>query len=178
MALRTLHKLVYPVLVGLMLGLLQTGLFFQLTSTLSSGFGTYLMITLCWLTGSAVGVLGGEKFPLRTVPLLILAFVAYGCCGLLLAHFPFATGLWPVYGLLVAVIGTFPGLFFARMASAYRARTLFLLENNGFIAGLVAGTFLSLVAGRAALWVTPVFIGLVICLLREPGQEHRMTRAA
>ncbi len=95
MAMKTVNKLVYPSLVGLMLGLLQTGLFFQLTSTLSSGFGTYLMITLCWLVGSALGVLGGEKLPLRMVPLLMLAFAAYGLCGLLLAHFPFETGLWP-----------------------------------------------------------------------------------
>ncbi len=170
MALKTLNKLAYPTLVGLMLGLLQTGLFFQLTSTLSSGFGTYLLITLCWLIGSAFGVLGGEKLPLRMVPLLVLAFAAYGLCGLLLARFPFETGLWPIYAMLVVLIGTFPGLFFARMAPAYRARTLFLLENNGFIAGLITGTLLSLVAGRTALWAAPVLIGLAVCVLREPGE--------
>ena len=107
MAMKTLNKLAYPTLVGLMLGLLQTGLFFQLTSTLSSGFGTYLMITLCWLTGSALGVLGGEKFALRIVPLLILAFTSYGLCGLLLSFFPFETGLWPFYAVLVALIRGF-----------------------------------------------------------------------
>src|SRR6185436_6702564 len=47
---------VYPSLVGILLGLLQTGLFFQLTFTLSSSFRTFLMITVCWLLGSAVGI--------------------------------------------------------------------------------------------------------------------------
>ena len=48
----------YPVGVGLLLGLLQTGLLLQLSFTLSSGFGTYLLLTVCWLTGGALGVLG------------------------------------------------------------------------------------------------------------------------
>jgi hypothetical protein len=168
MALAIVKKVIYPILVGLMLGLLQTGLFFQLTSTLSSGFGTYLMITLCWLVGSALGVLGGAKFPLKMAPLLLVAFASYGVCGLLLSRFPFETGLWPVYGVLVALIGTYPGLFFASMSSAYRARSLFLLENNGFILGLVAGTLLLLLAGRTALWITPALVGLAVLLLRAP----------
>ncbi len=172
MALNTLKKPAYPILVGLMLGLLQTGLFFQLTSTLSSGFGTYLMITLCWLTGSAFGVTFGARFAPRTAYLLVLALGSYGLCGFLLSHLPFETGFWPVYAVLVALIGTYPGLFFSRMASVYRARTLFLLENNGFIVGLVAGTILLMLVGRAALWITPVTIGVLIVLVREPVPDR------
>lgn len=171
MALVRIKKVIYPVLVGLMLGLLQTGLFFQLTSTLSSGFGTYLMITLCWLVGSALGVLGLAKFPLKMASLLLVAFASYALCGILLSRFPFETGLWPVYGVLVAVMGTYPGLFFANMASSYRARSLFLLENNGFILGLVAGTLLLLLVGRAALWITPALVGLAVLLLSEQGKR-------
>ena len=55
----------YPALVGLLLGLLQTGLFFQLSFTMSSSIVTFLMVTLCWLLGSAVGVyfLGKTRRP-------------------------------------------------------------------------------------------------------------------
>ena len=172
MALSTLKKPAYPILVGLMLGLLQTGLFFQLTTTLSSGFGTYLMITLCWLMGSALGVTYGPKFAPRTTYLLVLALASYGLCGVLLSRLPFETGFWPVYAVLVALIGTYPGLFFARMASVYHTRTLFLLENNGFIVGLVAGTILLMLVGRVALWITPTVIGVLIYLVREPASDR------
>jgi hypothetical protein len=171
MALNTFKRPLYPVLVGTMLGLLQTGLYFQLTSTLSSGFGTYLMVTLCWLMGSALSVSFGGRISVRTDLLLILALLSYGCCGLLLSQVPFETQLWPFYAALVVIIGTYPGLFFARMASRYRARSLFLLENNGFIIGLVAGTILVMLGGRMTLWVTPVAVALTILLLREPLPE-------
>ncbi len=168
MALSTVKKTAYPILVGLMLGLLQVGLFFQLTSMLSSGFGTYLMITLCWLIGSAAGVTFGAKVTPRMTYLLVLALASYAICGFLLARLPFETEVWPAYAALVALIGTYPGLFFARMASVYRARTLFLLENNGFIIGMVTGTLLLMLVGRVALWIMPVVIGVTLCLLREP----------
>jgi hypothetical protein len=173
MALDTLKRPLYPVLVGAMLGLLQTGLYFQLTSTLSSGFGTYLMVTLCWLIGSAISVSLGGQFSIRSEFLLLLALLSYGCCGLLLSQMPFETQLWPLYAALVVIIGLYPGLFFARMASTYRARSLFLLENNGFIIGLVAGTILLMLGGRMTLWVTPVTVALAILLLREPLPEPR-----
>jgi hypothetical protein len=154
-----------------MLGLLQTGLYFQLTSTLSSGFGTYLMVTLCWLLGSALSVSFGAKFSMRTEVLLVFALLSYGCCGVLLSQMPFETQLWPFYAVLVVFIGTYPGLFFARMAAAYQARRLFLLENNGFIVGLVSGTILLMLGGQMTLWVTPVVVALAILVLREPLPE-------
>jgi hypothetical protein len=172
MALSTVKMTVYPIMVGLMLGLLQVGLFFQLTSMLSSGFGTYLMITLCWLIGSAVGVTFGARIAPRTTYLLVLALASYGLCGFLLSRLPFETESWPAYAVLVALIGTYPGLFFARMASVYRARTLFLLENNGFIIGMVTGTLLLMLVGRVALWIAPVAVGVTLCLLREPTADR------
>lgn len=174
MAMTSFKKMLYPLLVGLLLGWLQTGLFFQFTATFSSGFATYLMITLCWLAGSALGVSYGEKLALRTNMLLILALCSYWLCAVLLLNAPFDTGLWPLYAGLVILIGVFPGLFFARMAPFYRARSLFLLENNGFIVGLLTGTLLLLLLGRAALWLIPAALALSLIVLREPFNEPLM----
>ena len=46
----------YPALVGLLLGLLQTGLYFQLSFALSSSIRTFLLVTVCWLVGSVIGI--------------------------------------------------------------------------------------------------------------------------
>jgi hypothetical protein len=159
-----LPRLIYPLLVGLLLGLLQTGLFFQLTFTLSSGFGTYLLVTLCWLIGGALGVYSMARLKIATGVFLLLALVAFGVCGALLELMPFNTTIWPVYGLLVGLAGLYPGVFFARMAPLYLARTLFLWENNGFILGLVIGTLLFMVAGRLALWLAPLLVAVVLTL--------------
>src|SRR5215475_9724531 len=105
-------KRIFPSLVGLLLGLLQTGLFFQLTFTLSSTFGTFLLVTLCWLLGSAVGVYLLAKWALPTWGFLGLALLAYGACALLLAAAPFNTTLWPLYAALVMLSGFYPGVFF------------------------------------------------------------------
>ncbi len=169
------RRFLYPTLVGLMLGLLQTGLFFQLTSTFSSAIGTYLMVTLCWLIGSALGVTYGSRLSLPAAILLPLALLSYGICGLVLFNAPFRTELWPLYAALVVIIGLYPGLFFARMVPVYRARSLFFLENNGFIAGLICGTLLILTINRLALWVAPVIVMVVLYVIREPraGQNFQ-----
>jgi hypothetical protein len=152
----------YPVLVGLLLGLLQTGLFFQLSFTLSSSFGTFLLVTLCWLMGSAVGVLLLARTPHPTLVFLGVALLAYGAVAGLLAAAPFVTSLWPLYGLLVLLTGFYPGVFFARSAPLYSARTLFARENNGFIAGLVVGTILFMLMGRIVLYILPLMVAVLV----------------
>jgi hypothetical protein len=154
-------KAIYPCLVGLLLGLLQTGLFFQLSFTLSSSFGTFLLVTLCWLVGSAIGVFYLAHLPLPTVLFLALAFLAYSLVALLLAA-PFVTTLWPVYGVLVLLTGFYPGVFFARYAPLYRAQTLFARENNGFIMGMVLGTVLFMLVGRIVLYLLPLGMALIV----------------
>jgi len=153
----------YPVLVGVLLGLLQTGLFLQLSSTLSSGFNTFLLVTLSWLLGSAFGVYYAARiFPFQTSAFLALTLVAYAGCGILLLIAPFNARLWPVYAALILLSGVYPGVFFARMSAAYRARVLFFRENNGFIAGLIAATILFMLVGRVALWVGPLIAASVV----------------
>jgi hypothetical protein len=155
----------YPSLVGLLLGLVQTGLFLQLAFTLSSSIGTFLLVTLCWLLGSALGVLYAAKLRWTMDIFLWLALAAYAMCAFILNLVPFDTRLWPFYGLLIVVSGLYPGVFFARMAPVYQARTLFLLENNGFIVGLVLGTLLFMLVGRIALWIVPLLLAGVVYAL-------------
>ncbi|MBI5667039.1 MAG: hypothetical protein HZC41_03455 [Chloroflexi bacterium] len=158
----------YPVLVGLLLGLLQTGLFFQLTFTLSSSIGTFLLVTVCWLAGSALGVALLARWPLPTWVFLVVALLAYGIVGAALLAQPFNTALWPVYAGLIVLTGLYAGVFFARMSRLYRARDLFLRENNGFILGIVVATLLFLLVGRPALWWLPPLAAGVLLALREP----------
>jgi hypothetical protein len=163
---------IYPALVGLLLGTLQTGLYFQLTFTLSSGFGTYLMVTLCWLTGSMIGILWVARQRISTQAVLMLAGGAYGLCSLLLLIMPFNTALVPVYAVLIVLIGLYPGVFFARTSSLYRVGILFFRENNGFIVGLAVGTLLFMILGRPALWFPPLLlIAYLAVSSRLPGRS-------
>jgi hypothetical protein len=149
---------IYPSLVGLLLGLLQTGLFFQLSFTLSSSYRTFLMITVCWLFGSVIGLrlAKAANWPLNNI--LALALVAYFACVVLLAVAPFQTQIWPLYAGLIGLMGLYPGVFFTRLSGYYSARTLFFRENNGFILGLISGTLMFLLLGRSVLWTLPILV--------------------
>ena len=155
---------VFPSLVGILLGLIQTGLFFQLTFTLSSSFRTFLMITVCWLLGSAIGIRIAGQVQLHLNHFLLLGLLAYFTCLVVLGAAPFNTQLWPVYAFLVLLSGLYPGVFFVRLSEYYAARQLFFRENNGFIVGLVSATLLFLILGRAALWGMPMLIAAAVML--------------
>lgn len=162
---------IYPFLAGMLPGTLQTGLFFQLSFTLSSSFSTFLMVTLCWLIGSAIGVSLANRIPTGSKVFAGLALLTYFVCGLLVRSAPYDTRLVPVYAVLVTLTGFYPGIFFARMGSVYTAQKLFFRENNGFIVGLVSGTVLFLLFGRGILWLLPLILTVVILVLPEPGSS-------
>ena len=162
---------IYPSTVGLLLGLLQTGLFFQLTFTLTSSFGTFLMVTLCWLLGSALGVLYAARLSIHVSLFLALALTAYFACVILLGLMPFNTGLWPLYAVLIVLSGIYPGVFFARSSRYYRVGDLFFRETNGFILGLVLGTFAFMLQGRVVLWALPVMVAGLIFIIGGSVRE-------
>jgi hypothetical protein len=159
----------YPVFVGLLLGLMQTGLFFQLSFTLSSGFGTYLMITLAWLVGSAIGTAFLAQKPLKLFLLIMLG--GYGAVNLLLIWLPFRTGWWWIYALIIVLIGLYPGVFFGRMGRYYPAKVLFFRENNGFFTGIIIGTLLFMLYGRVILWGLPVLLAFLLMMIPEKVWE-------
>ena len=153
---------IYPSLVGLLLGFLQTGLYFQLSFTLSSSFTTFLMVILCWLIGSVLGVRVLQGMRLRLNGFLLLTLLAFFACAVLLNAVPFNTQLWPLYAILIIVMGFYPGVFFARLGEHYSARDLFFRENNGFILGLISSTLLFLLLGRSALWLMPILMAALV----------------
>jgi hypothetical protein len=159
---------IYPSLVGLLLGLLQTGLYFQLSFTLSSSFATFLLITVCWLLGSVTGTLLAQKVRMGLNGFLLLGLLTYYACALLLQAAPFNTQFWVVYAALILLSGIYPGVFFVRLGAYYSAGELFFKENNGFILGLIAGTLLFMIVGRSVLWLLPVLVAalLVLCSRR------------
>ncbi len=163
---RPISRIPHLLLVGMLLGVLQTGLFFQLSFTLSSTFGTFLLITLCWLAGSALGVMGVARATIATEVWLLLALVAYAISLLLAQAAPFNTALWPLYGALIVLGGLYPGVFFARYSRHSRAGTMLLWENNGFIIGLVGLTLLFMLLGRGVLWLSPALLALLVLFTR------------
>ena len=169
---------IYPSLVGLLLGSLQTGLYFQLSFTLSSSFRTFLLVTVCWLIGSVIGIGIAKQARLPLNSLLVLAIAMYFACAALLGTAPFNTELWPVYALFIVVSGLYPGVFFVRLNQYYRAQILFFRENNGFIAGIVIGTLLFLVAGRPALWFIPLLLaGMVFACSQHLASSDRVVKS-
>jgi len=169
---------IYPSVVGILLGSLQTGLYFQLSFTLSSSFRTFLMVTLCWLVGSVIGIHIAQKVGLHLNGFILVAIFAYFVCAVLLGMAPFDTQLWPVYAFFIALTGLYPGVFFVRLGDYYSARELFFKENNGFIAGLVGATILFLMLGRVALWLIPVLVAVVValCTNRILSQQYALER--
>lgn len=151
-----------PLFVGLLLGVLQTSLFFQLTLSMSSGFITYLLITLCWLIGSAIGVryIAQVSFPIQWM--LGLMILSYFMIELLVKSQPFNTNLIPLYGCLTVLVGFYPGVFFARLSKVYTARYLFLWENNGFIIGIILSTLFFMILGQIMLSIIAVIVGSYI----------------
>jgi hypothetical protein len=153
---------IYPSVVGSLLGLLQTGLYFQLSFTLSSSFKTFLMITVCWLVGSAIGTQIARRMRLKLSNFIILALIAYFACAVLLSAAPFNTQLWPIYAFFIVLIGLYPGVFFVKLGEHYSAQELFFKENNGFIVGLISGTILFLLLGRIVLWMIPTLVAAIV----------------
>jgi hypothetical protein len=170
----------YPALIGVLLGLLQTGLFFQLSFKMSSSFRTFLMVTICWLIGSAIGVQIARRWMTtqhQFSGLLLAALAAYWGCAILVNAAPFDTQLWPAYAALIVVTGVYPGAFFVRMGGVYAARDLFFRENNGFILGMLSGTILFMLQGRSILWIAPVVVVVLILLLPVPRRAAAASAA-
>ncbi|NOG64360.1 MAG: hypothetical protein HND46_13155 [Chloroflexi bacterium] len=163
---------VYPLLVGLLLGLVQTGLFFQLSFTYSSNFRTYVMVVIGWLMGSVVGLRVATKWPIPTNGFLLMALFAYAISSSMLQLRPFETTFGFLYAFLTILIGIYPGVFFARMGTIYQVRQLFFYENNGFIIGLVGATLLFMLVGRLGIWVSPVLVASLVIILGMYGNQY------
>ena len=158
----TEQNTLYLLIVGILLGWIQTGLFFTFTLNLSSGFTTYLLITLCWLAGSVPGIhyVSHRNFSLRLLVVFMLVVYVMGLW--LINQFPHQSDWWWIYAVLTIFAGIYPGTFFARLSKTVTTRHLFLWENNGFILGLIFCTILFMLYGRIVLWLIPCLLASIV----------------
>ncbi len=157
----------YPLLVGMLFGAIQTAYFFRLSFALASTYNTFLMITLSWLAGSIVGL--RSRLPLRVGPWICL--LPYLLVQVLVNALPFRADLWPIYAVLIVASGIFSGAFFAQMGAVIKpVRRLFFAENNGFVIGLAGSTLVYLLGGRSWLWIAPIAL-TVLCWLCTPAKQ-------
>lgn len=151
-------------LYGVWFSLLQYYCFLALESGLSASTISYLIVTFSWLTGTWVGLRWGQPAlrPFHT----LLSLSAYFGILLTVQRFPFDQRLLPLEALGVAVAGWTVGIFFRSYATHFRqAKTLFLIENNGFIAGLFVALWGFLEWGRVFMLAAPLTLCLSLCVL-------------
>ena len=82
--------------------------------------GTILLVTLCWLLGSAI-MLSSQVF----APFSAFLSLAYSVINVILIFAPVDTQLAPIYVTVIAPTGIYPGVFFMRFSSVYSAQALF-----------------------------------------------------
>lgn len=153
----------YPLCVGALFGVLQTGYFLQLSFAFSSAAITLFSVTLAWLVGSLGGLLIAQRLKVRGWPMSVLCIGSYLLCSALLLRFPLQNELLPLYITLLAFSGLYAGWFFGTMGRRYAGRIdrLFFWENNGFVLGLIIATLAYLFLGRVLLQALPLFLGML-----------------
>ena len=150
-------------LVGVHFGVLQFAYFFLLEVFVSSRAITYFACVFCWLIGLLVGLNFSDRFRARTI--LGGGLLAYGLTVLINLFYPYKTASLVIIGLLIAVSGVSPGYFFSQVGQRYRTvRKIFLLENNGFIAGSALCFYLAVFYGRWLLYAAPAISLLALWL--------------
>ena len=163
---------VHVFLGGLLFALLQSCYFLLLEAQLSSAWSTYMAVTVGWLAGS-LGGLRVVRAPRRDAAFIAASLAAYYGTWAGLRSRPFDERLLPAYALGVAVSGAYAGYFLRANAerSADPRRTL-LMENNGFIAGLISAFIGFFLVGEPFLVSAPALAGLA-CLLSAGGPPEK-----
>jgi hypothetical protein len=98
---------------------------------------------------------------------LTSSVVAYYCFLIILLFNKFNTSLLSVYVPLIVVSSVYAGYFFPFQSKFFeRINYLFLIENNGFVLGILLAYILFIFCGINFLLLFPVVIFLIlfICL--------------
>ncbi len=153
---------VYATLMGIHFALLQTGYFFELQIGLTAAYPSFITVILSWLAGSVIGLRAGRGGADYSLLLHVASLAAYGACVLLLNTWPYQTGLLPLYAALIMVSGAQAGYFFAVNTKLFSSVSrLFLMENNGFVAGWIIGFFGFVAFGHSFDIIGPATMGAV-----------------
>ncbi|MCC6233341.1 MAG: hypothetical protein IT580_11900 [Verrucomicrobiales bacterium] len=123
------------VATGAYFGVLQWCAFFRLQSSLAATAMVYLLATAAWMLGSLVGLtLPGRS---REGGWLAASVVSYAILDGVAQGHPYDLAWLPVCLSAVVVMGGYAGRFFRfRAGSVGESRSLFFLENTGFVLGM------------------------------------------
>ncbi len=161
-------------LTGFLLGIQQMDIFFLLQGSVSSSVLTYLAVTLAWMAGIAIGLFLPDRPPLAV--LLVVGLAAYYAVLVLSQINAYDLRWLPVYGILTATAGAFAGRFFREINTLTQdSRRLFLIENNGFILGLIASVIGLMLYGVRSAIFAPAVVGAVLVLIGFPDREATET---
>jgi hypothetical protein len=151
---------------GILFGFLQWSTFFLLQSYLASTALVWLLASSVWLLGSLAGLVipGRNHEPWW----LAAAIASYYALVWLAQRHPYELGFLPPLLVCVAGMGLYAGRFFrCRRNTPTGARVLFLVENTGFVVGLLLTFVLLYWAGQASLMLAPA-VSAALCLLTLP----------
>lgn len=164
---------VNAVVTGLLLGVLQWGVYLFLSSFMASTAIVYLATTVAWLAGGLFGLMAtGTRVDALWVWSALLAYYAVYLQSLEHAH----DLRWlPVLLCAVAVVGSYGGAFVRLRAPRFaRVKWLFFLENCGFLAGMWLVFAACIAGGMAAVVALPAPLALLTVLTAwlAHRQEH------
>lgn len=126
----------YALISGLHFALLQFGYVLLLQMNLSSTYLTYMIISLSWITGSLLGLWWKTLNPL---PALATGIASYYLIYTVIALHPFEAFILPLSAMGIMLTGLWAGRFFVILIPLFeKTDQLFLMENNGFILGIMA----------------------------------------
>ena len=166
-------KRLMPWMVGVHLGLLQTGYLIGLQRTISAAHSTYALVVGAWLVVTLVGLW------LRTRPsqLLLAGLATYLAAQLVLLplHFTAKSGLW--WAPAIAVSGLYSGRYFtAALATGAPVGLVFSRETTGFALGALVAFVLAVAWGRLALTLVPLVSYLGVVALSRHAPIRRCER--
>lgn len=173
---------VNAIATGLLLGVLQWGVYLFLSSYMASTAIVYLATTVAWLAGGLVGLAASARADALWIWAALLAYYAVYLQSV--AH-PHDLRWLPPLLVAVAAVGSYGGVFVRLRAPCYpRVKWMFVLETLGFLAGmwLVFGACVR--GGMAAVVALPAPLAAAAALsawavsgprseLRPPGPGPR-----
>lgn len=157
---RSLLIVINIAVTGAYFGLLQWATFFVLQSSFAATAMVYLLATVVWLIGSVLGLtLSGPRNEVWWWGFATLGYYALLGVGRIR---PFDLSVLPLLMLFVAGMGAYAGRFFRyRRGLLPRTKHLFLVENTGFIVGMLATVSALFWAGESFLLFAPAVVATV-----------------
>jgi hypothetical protein len=153
-------------IVGIFFAVLQMSYFFSLQTLLTSTILSYFSIVFCWLVGAIIGLKFFEFVGERVI--LVSSIVAYYLFLIILCFNKFNTMLLPIYVVLIIISSIYAGYFFPFQSKFFKKiNYLFLIENNGFVFGILLAYIFFMFYGINFLIFVPGIVFLVLLMIKS-----------